>query len=132
MPFIKNNNYASFHNLTFLYDDKIKYINEKYERIYHKKIKKYIKEHKEIIKNGDIIFIGSINEIYPEYGFATVKDNSFISDEYIRMDIVSGIYYKKAIDDINKFWLKYYGINYFVENDIRIDEAIYLGVYEPK
>ena len=56
-----------------------------------------------IYLDGDILYIGTTYETRPEYGFATVKGNDFITDDYPIMN-TPGVYYKEAMREIDNFW----------------------------
>jgi len=120
--------FAKFHNLTFLYRGGFPdCVQRSYEDEYHNIIKRHIHENKHKYNDGDIIFIGSTYETRQEYGFATILEIDFICDEYPRF--LPGVYYRDAINDINKFWIEFNGDEYYSEETI--EEYKKEGKYEP-
>ena len=123
--------YAKFWDMTFLYEDweTNGFIPYEDSEEYFEQIREYLQENPEDFQDGDILFVGSTYETRPEYGFATVINNGkdFEGGEYPRMD-TPGIYYKKAVEDVNKYWNKIEGQDYFDEDWIqRLKNR---GVYE--
>ena len=124
--------YAKFWDMTFLYDDwdTNQFISYQDSEEYFDTIRQYLQDHPEDFNDGDILFIGSTYETRQEYGFATVVENAtnFESGEYPRMD-TPGVYYQEAVEEINEFWRRFEGQDYFDEDWIeRLKER---GVYSP-
>jgi len=121
--------FAKFHNLTFLYPRGFPgCVQFSFEDEYHNIIKRHIHKNKHKYNDGDIIFIGSTYETRQEYGFATIKGNYFISGEYPQF--LSGFYYRDVIDDINKFWIEFNGVDEYYSQEV-IEEYKKEGKYEP-
>jgi len=121
--------FANFHNLTFLYPRGFPgCVQRSFEDEYHNIIKKHIHENKHKYNDGDIIFIGSTYETRQEYGFATILEIDFICDEYPRF--LPGVYYRDAIDEINKFWIEFNAVDEYYSQEV-IEEYKKEGKYEP-
>jgi len=124
-----NGKFAKFHKLTFPYPGGFPgCVQRSFEDEYHNIIKKHIHENKHKYNDGDIIFIGSTYETRQEYGFATIKGIDFINGEYPQF--LSGVYYRDAINDINKFWMEFNGVDEYYSQEV-IEEYKKEGKYEP-
>ena len=120
--------FAKFFDLTFLYPGHFPgCVEHNIEEEYHNIIKKHIYENKHKFNDGDIIFIGDTYETRQEYGFATIQGNIFIIGEY--PPLTPGVYYRDAIDEINKFWNEFNGDDFYEEHDIKTIKED--GLYEP-
>ena len=134
-----NKRYAKFYDLTYLFDyvmDGEHYtysqigtiIPRDYDEEYREKVSEYIKN--PAFKDGDIIFIGHTYETRQELGFYSIKDNKLVRGLFDFSDFleIPGVYYMKAIEAINNFWVGLTGGDPLVE-EYYIEEMKEKGRY---
>jgi hypothetical protein len=110
---------AKFYNLTFLYkwSSEFESVSNEHEEEYNQIIRNHLRTHS-VIKDGDIIFIGSTFHTLQEYGFAIVKNGDFVSGYEPHIGTVTGVTYADAIQELNVFWKSFCGGDaYYDEGD---------------